>query len=157
MVWRAGIDLNPLDVTDPDDMNWLSCLVWPGEGERAGRLAAAIDIAREDPPPVVRGDLVDQLAETAAQAPPDATLVVFHSAVLAYLTPERRTQFAEAVSALGAEWLSNEASRVLSHLPGFPDELPASDPGPAPFLLTRGGQEAPAFTDSHGAWIHWFA
>ena len=29
-VWRAGIDLNPLDVADPDDVHWLSCLVWPG-------------------------------------------------------------------------------------------------------------------------------
>jgi hypothetical protein len=55
VVWRAGIDLNPLDVADPDDMHWLSCLVWPGEGERAGRLAAAISIARGDPPRVVRG------------------------------------------------------------------------------------------------------
>ncbi|HXP56639.1 MAG TPA: DUF2332 domain-containing protein [Streptosporangiaceae bacterium] len=157
VVWRAGIDLNPLDVTDPDDMHWLSCLVWPGEGERAGRLAAAIGMAREDPPRIVRGDLVDQLAETAAQAPPAATLVVFHSAVLAYLTPERRTEFAEAVGAVGAVWLSNEAPRVLSHLPGFPAELPAPDPGPSPFLLTRDGREALAFTDGHGAWIRWLA
>lgn len=156
-VWRAGIDLNPLDVADPDDMHWLACLVWPGEGERAARLAEAIDVAREDPPRIVRGDLVDQLAQTAAQAPPAATLVVFHSAVLAYLTPERRTEFAEAVSALGAEWLSNEAGGVLSHLPGFPVDLPAPDPGPAPFLLTRGGREALAYTDGHGAWFRWLA
>lgn len=157
VVWRAGIDLNPLDVTDPDDMRWLSCLVWPGEGERAGRLAAAIDIARKDPPRIVRGDLVDRLAETAAEAPPEATLVVFHSAVLAYLTHERRAEFAEAVSALGAVWLSNESPRVLSHLPGFPRELPAPDPGPAPFLLSSGSREALAFVDGHGAWIRWFA
>jgi len=47
VVWRAGIDLNPLDVADPDDVQWLSCLVWPGEGDRAERLAAAI---RTGPP-----------------------------------------------------------------------------------------------------------
>jgi hypothetical protein len=157
VAWRAGIDLNPLDVTDPDDVHWLSCLVWPGEGDRAERLGAAIELARLDPPPIVRGDLVDRLAETAAGAPSEATLVVFHSAVLAYLTPERRAQFAEAVRALGAVWLSNEAPGVLSHLPGFPSDLPAPDPGPAPFLLTRGGREPLAFVDGHGAWIRWFA
>ena len=27
--WRAGLDLNPLDVTREDDVRWLSCLVWP--------------------------------------------------------------------------------------------------------------------------------
>jgi hypothetical protein len=43
--WRAGLDLNPLDVTRDDDVRWLSCLVWPGEGDRAERLAAAIATA----------------------------------------------------------------------------------------------------------------
>src|SRR5215468_4957915 len=40
IAWRAGLDLNPLDVTDDDDVHWLSCLVWPGEGDREARLAA---------------------------------------------------------------------------------------------------------------------
>ncbi len=36
VAWRAGLDLNPLDVRDDDDMRWLECLVWPGEtGRRA--------------------------------------------------------------------------------------------------------------------------
>ena len=36
--WRAGIDLNPLDVTDPEDVRWLETLIWP---EQEDRLAAA--------------------------------------------------------------------------------------------------------------------
>lgn len=76
VVWRAGIDINPVDVTDADDARWLSCLVWPGEGDRAERRAAATDLARCDPPHLVRGDLAEQLAETAADAPEEATLVV---------------------------------------------------------------------------------
>ena len=156
VVWRAGIDLNPLDVTDPDDVRWLSCLVWPGEGDRAERLAAAIEVARRDPPRLVRGDLVDRLAETAVGAPRQATLVVFHSAVLAYVSPSRRAEFAHAVNRLGAVWLSQEGPTVLSGLPGFPRELPT--PATAdPFLLTRGGRDPLAYADAHGAWIHWLA
>ena len=34
VAWRAGIDLNPLDVNRPDDVAWLSCLVWPGQADR---------------------------------------------------------------------------------------------------------------------------
>src|SRR3984957_1261235 len=49
--WRAGLDLNPLDVTCEDDVRWLSCLVWPGESDRQDRLAAAIATARPAPPP----------------------------------------------------------------------------------------------------------
>jgi len=55
IAWRAGLDLNPLDVTCEDDVRWLSCLVWPGESDRQDRLAAAIASARRDPPPVHRG------------------------------------------------------------------------------------------------------
>jgi hypothetical protein len=151
VVWRAGIDLNPLDVTDPDDVRWLSCLVWPGEGDRAERLAAAIDLARRDPPRLIRGDLAERLAETAAGAPPDATLVVFHSAVLAYVSSQKRAEFARAVTALGAVWLAQEDPGVLSGLPG----APPAPPGPTPFLLTRDGQQPLAYVDGHGTWIHW--
>jgi hypothetical protein len=157
VAWRSGIDLNPLDVTDPDDVRWLSCLVWPGEGDRAERLAAAVELARRDPPRVVRGDLTGQLAETAAGAPRDATLVVFHSAVLAYVTKRRRAEFAHAVTALGAVWLSQEDPNVLADLPGFPAGLPAPDSGPTTFLLTRGGRHPLAYADGHGTWIRWLA
>jgi Uncharacterized protein conserved in bacteria (DUF2332) len=44
--WRAGLDLNPLDVTREDDVRWLSCLVWPGEGDRAQRYLAGQRAAR---------------------------------------------------------------------------------------------------------------
>jgi hypothetical protein len=155
VAWRAGIDINPLDVTDPDDVRWLSCLVWPGEGDRAERLTAAIDLARRDPPRLIRGDLTEQLAKTAAGAPKEATLVVFHSAVLAYVSPGRRAEFGQAVTALGSVWLAQEDPRVLSGLPGFPRLLPAPEPGPTSFLLTRGGREALAYADGHGTWIRW--
>ncbi|HEY5018246.1 MAG TPA: DUF2332 domain-containing protein, partial [Streptosporangiaceae bacterium] len=41
VAWRAGLDLNPLDVTADDDVRWLECLLWPGEAGRPERLAAA--------------------------------------------------------------------------------------------------------------------
>jgi hypothetical protein len=157
VAWRAGIDLNPLDVRDPDDVRWLECLVWPGEGDRAERLAAAIEAARPDPPQLVRGDLVHRLAETAAGAPAAATLVVFHSAVLAYLTPDRRAEFAAAVRGLDAVWLSIESPAILAPLPGAPAGLPAPDPGPTPAVLVRDGRQALAYVDGHGTWIRWFS
>src|ERR1700730_4136278 len=49
IAWRAGLDLNPLDITRDDDVRWLSCLVWPGETGRRKRLAAAGASPRPDP------------------------------------------------------------------------------------------------------------
>lgn len=148
IVWRAGLDLNPLDVTDADAVRWLTCLVWPGEGDREQRLAAAIATARRDPPPVHRGDLLTDLPALAAQVPAGATLVIYHSAVLAYVAPRKRRLFAGTVRALPAVWLSNEGPAVLPDV-----SLPAHDG--APLVLVRSGHTPVAFADGHGSWLHW--
>lgn len=153
VVWRAGIDLNPLDVTDEDDVAWLRCLIWPGQAEREERLGAAVTVARRDPPRLVRGDLIDQLPALAAEAPQGATLVVFHSAVLAYIEESRRREFAAAVRQLDGVWLSNEAPDVL---PGVSTRLPPTT-RPSPFVLVRGGDTALALTDPHGSWVDWLS
>lgn len=113
IVWRAGIDLNPIDVASPDNVAWLETLVWPEHAERQERLRAALEIAAADPPRIVAGDAVDDLKSLASDAPPDATLVVFHSAVLSYLSRENRHRFAATVGQLDAVWISNEGSGVL--------------------------------------------
>jgi len=146
--WRAGLDLNPLDVTSDDDMRWLSCLVWPGEGDRAQRLSAAIAAARRSPPPVHRGDLLTDLPALVAQAPADATVVVYHSAVLAYVSPEDRERFAGIVRGLDAVWFSNEA-------PGVVPGVPLSNHDDGTFVLGRDGRQALARTDGHGDWVEW--
>jgi hypothetical protein len=152
IVWRAGLDLNPLDVTCEEDVRWLSCLVWPGEGDRRERLDAAVVSARRDPPAVYRGDLLTDLPALAAQAPPEATLVIYHSAVLAYVAAEDRRRFAETIRSLGAIWLSNEAPGVIAdtsvHMPVRPEHNGA-------FLLVRDGRTSLAFTDGHGTWLQW--
>jgi hypothetical protein len=147
ITWRAGLDLNPLDVTSEDDVRWLSCLVWPGEGDRGQRLAAAIASARRDPPAVHRGDLLTDLPALAAQAPRDATMVIYHTSVLYYVAPDKREQVASAVRSLGAIWLSNEAPGILAGTAG-----PALDGHMC--VLARDGHPI-AYTDSHGTWLQW--
>lgn len=108
VVWRAGIDQSPIDVRDADGVKWLETLIWPEQRDRVVRLHAAAGIAAADPPHLRRGDLVELLASTAEWAPSDATLVVFHSAVLSYLDSERREEFRRIVGDLNAVWVSNE-------------------------------------------------
>ena len=148
VIWRAGLDINPLDVNNDDDVRWLGCLLWPGEGDREQRLASAVATVRRDPPPVHRGDLLDDLPALAAQAPAGATLVIFHSAVLAYVAPADRERFAQTVRGLAAVWLSNEA-------PGVVPGLPHTRFREGTFVLGHGGRTPLAFTDGHGTWLHW--
>ncbi|MBR7831719.1 DUF2332 domain-containing protein [Actinospica durhamensis] len=124
IVWRAGLDLNPLDVTDPADLAWLEALIWPEQDDRRQRLRSAAAIAAADPPTLIRGDLVDDLAHLVARAPADATLVVFHTSVLYQLPAARRSLFLNAVRAQPGHWISVEAPDVVTFagLPMPPDQ-----------------------------------
>jgi hypothetical protein len=150
VVWRAGLDLNPLSVALDDDVRWLQALVWPGEGERGALLDKAITVARCDPPRVVKGDLRRDLAALAAEAPKGATLVIFHTAVLAYVSEATdRRAFAQSVRDLGAQWVSNESTRLFEG-PELMQRLAGR------FLLTLNG-EPKAHTEAHGTTIDWIA
>ncbi|HEY7074887.1 MAG TPA: DUF2332 domain-containing protein [Solirubrobacteraceae bacterium] len=148
VAWRAGLDLEPVDVHDEDSVAWLEALVWPGEGDRLALLRQALAVARADPPRVVAGDLRRDLPALAAEAPRDATLVVFHTAVLSYVAdPAERRAFARTVRALGATWVANEGPDVLTE--------PAGEPWPrGRFRLTCDGRPV-AWTDPHGTTIDW--
>ena len=77
VAWRAGLDLDPIDLGDEAEIRWLEALVWPGEEYRLPRLRAAIEVARAHPPRLVKGDLRTDLRALASEAPGGATLVVF--------------------------------------------------------------------------------
>ncbi len=150
VVWRAGLDLNPLDVTDPADVAWLEALIWPEHTDRRARLRAAAAIAAADPPLLVRGDLVDDLPALAAQAPADATLVVFHSSVLYQVPPDRRTRFTGAVTRLPGHWIAVEAPEVLPY-----DNLPRAPDTTLHNVLALDGTPL-AWTQGHGQSMTWF-
>jgi hypothetical protein len=153
IVWRAGIDLEPIDLGDADAVGWLEALVWPDQPQRLERLREAVAVARADPPLLIRGDLIERLADVAAAAPRDATLVVFHTAVLAYLDPLRREEFGHAVAALGAHWISNEGADVISDL----RVAPALAPKLSRSFVIAQDRSPVALADPHGAWIEWIA
>jgi hypothetical protein len=151
VVWRAGLDLHPLSVTDTADVAWLDALIWPEHDHRRARLRAAAAVAAADPPHLIRGDLVDDLPALAAQAPPGATLVVFHTSVLYQVPDARRTVFTELVRGLPGHWISVEAPDVvpLGPLPPPPDDTLHN-------VLALDGVPL-AWARGHGEALTWFA
>ncbi len=151
VAWRAGLDLEPLDVTDDDHVRWLDALIWPEHPERRERLRAAVEIARADPPRLVRGDLLTDLTPLAAEAPPDATLVVMHSAVLPYVAPDDRAAFVATVRGLPAHWISNEAPGVLPEV----DRRLGVEPATAMRTVLALDGEPVALAGGHGQTLEW--
>ena len=153
MTWRAGLDLDPVDISDPNQAAWLEALVWPEQRDRLAKLRAAMRIAAENKPRVVKGDLRTDLARLVAEAPKNATLVIFHTAVLAYIRSQSdREEFARSVKSLCDFWISNESPRVLPEIAAR-----AGKQGPkGRFLMSVNGVPV-GWTDPHGASLDWIS
>lgn len=154
VAWRAGLDRRPLNLANDEEIRWLEALVWPGEEYRIPRLRAAIEVARAHPPRLIVGDLRRDLQRLAAEAPRDATLVIYHTAVLAYVgEAQQRVAFARSVAGVGGIWVANEG---IESIPGAPSE-PFGEPARQDAFLLCVDGEPVAWVDSHGTWIEWRA
>ena len=162
VVHRGGVDLNPLDLSDPDTAAWLETLVWPEHEDRRARLAAACAVVADEPVDLVRGDLLTGLDEAVArarEAAPEETLVILHSAVIAYLDEEGRRRWPEVVTTVvervrteggRAHWISNEGEQVLA---GVSATARCPRPG-ADFCLALDGG-ALGWAHGHGRTLTW--
>ncbi|CAM3177242.1 DUF2332 domain-containing protein [Nocardioides dubius] len=152
--WRGGIDLNPLDVANPDHVAWLENLIFPEHQDRRDRLREAVRIARREPVEVVRGDLLAELPGLLERVPGSLTPVVFHTAVIAYLEPDDRERFAAMMRELVAEgrchWVSNEGANVLASVTASAGAIEVGNR----FVLGIDGR-AVALTQSHGRALDW--
>jgi len=149
--WRAGLDISPLDPSVPEDARWLHACLWPDQPERHARLEAAIGVAREHPVKVRRGDALTDLPGLIAEAPEDALVCVFHTAVLLYFTREQIGELNARLQAVGRDvaWVAGEAPGILTeYSPGKPLHfvLSAGRPGA---LVPRGHM------GHHGGWLEW--
>lgn len=151
IVWRAGIDLDPLDARDPRDRAWLQGLVWPGESGRQERIAAALDVVAADPPLLVRGDAGEQVATLAASAPAEATLVITTPGVLAHIPWAQRHALIDQLQSLPARWITIDAPGL--HSAWTPPVDADTWPG---FVVALDGEVRGA-ADPLGRWWEWRA
>ncbi|MFC7789094.1 DUF2332 family protein [Microbacterium sp. MAHUQ-60] len=151
IVWRAGVDLAPIDVLRAADRDWMAALTWPGEHERAERIAGAVAIAQTAPPLLLAGDADARLDELIASVPPGATPVVTTPGMLVYLPRAERAALIARIRASGARWVTIDA-------PGLHDGWrhridPADFDG---FAVGLDG-EVLADADPLGRWWEWRA
>jgi hypothetical protein len=148
----VGVDLNPIDVLDPDGRRWLEALVWPENHYQRALLAAALDLTATDPPPIHRGDAIDVLPLIAPTLPAGEPRVVFHSATRIHVPADRLEAFDAAIASLGQDgplwWLSVEEA---------PDPDPRPDPtryGAALQLRAPDGERRTlAVVEGHLRWV----
>ncbi len=159
--WRVGLERAPVDLRDREQLDWLIACVWPDHRERLARAEQALDALAADPPRVVGGDMVDDLAALIAEAPAEMLVTVVTSWAAAYLRPTDRERLAEVMRAASFDrpivWLSMEAPGVAVGIdtPTFVVESPTSPSLVGTLRFDQGAVEATTFgwTHPHGAWF----
>lgn len=147
--YRVGVDVNPLDITRSDDVTWLRALVFPDHVWRHERLEDAIELAREDPPELVQGDMIQELDAVLSSAPAASTLCVFSTHTL-YQLPDAD------VRALRDELLEYSLQRPIHWLSGDPSM--ETDHRSYRYCRLEGGdvdEIGLAEYKSYGEWVRW--
>jgi hypothetical protein len=147
---RVGIDIAPVDLTTNDGARLLESFVWADQTERLERLRQAVATLLEEPPQLVRGDVVEELPRVLAGRRAGALTVVYQTAVLGYLPRERKERVYEALDAAAAE---SPLAYVGTHAPATGDETYQA----VAIRVWPDEREAVAHADFHGAWLEWLA
>ena len=146
-----GVDIAPVDVSDPAAAERLQAYVWIDAVERQARLADKIAMVREHGVALDSGDAADWIEVRLAE-PQEAgvTRVLMHSVVWQYLGEGGQARIRSAMHAAGARatedrplgWVMMEPNRDLHRhevrVRGWPGDRP---------------MEVVALTHAHGAWV----
>jgi hypothetical protein len=161
VVSRIGIDLNPVDPSDPADARWLRACLWPDQPERIARLDAAIALAARHERTLLPGDALERLPDAFAMVPNGALPVVMTTWALAYFSHEDRLRFLRRLDERAARgplaWVSAEGVGIAPAVPTMGDSRMAAHSvvgiavadGPA-LRVDAVGRCHP-----HGQWLEW--
>lgn len=152
VVERAGCDLAPVDLADPDRALRLQAYIWADQPDRLDRLRAAIAVASDHPPQVETADAGVWALRMTPPRPGMAT-VLYHSVVWSYLPPDTRAQIEQAIRTAG------EAARPDRPFAWLRMEPNMGDPNAAMAVTLTvwpgGEQHNLARVHPHGAKVLW--
>ena len=149
--WSQGIDLNPLDLNNPENVLWLRALIWPEHEKRAQQLERAVEIALKKNPTVAAGDALELLPDMMELIDDDLPLCVYHSFTLSFASKGLRDKLESILSSAsnkrGMHWISFEWTKD-SETPFL--ELTM-------FERMKKSERKLARAQAHGEWLEWLS
>jgi hypothetical protein len=156
---RIGIDLYPLDPSNPEDVLWLRACLWPEQPERAARFDDVLrEMTRWPYATRLQGPALERIDEALDLCTPDAVPVIFHSWVAAYFSPEDQVHWRERImnhSRNRALWIYLEHPWAVKGLEPPATSAKAPRSGAAQIVVCEVGAD-PAhwgWAHPHGRWI----
>ncbi len=104
VIARAGVDRDPVDLSDPAEIERLTAYVWADQTLRLKRIGHALGIAAQFPCTLVRGDIVDWVRERLAMPQTEGvTRIFFHSITFMYLPKDAQDAVQAMLDEAGAK------------------------------------------------------
>lgn len=107
IVSRAACDLNPLDMSDPEQVLRLKCYTWADQPDRLDRLDAAIRLAQRNQTKVDTAEALEWLTQKLASRPKTGLTVIYHSVFLIYPPREVIAEIMQTIEEVGAQATEN--------------------------------------------------
>lgn len=145
---RRGVDLNPLDPTEPADELRLLSYLWPDQPERQRITRAAVALSSGAPD---KGDAIDWLEQRVTNALPGQTHLIYSTIAWQYFPAAAQARGTALIEAAGAK------ATDASPLAWFAMEADEAGPGAALTLRLWPGDLRLSFgrIDFHGRWVEW--
>ncbi len=143
---RDGIDLNPIDLSNPDQLLWQRALIWPEHRERHRQLIEARAELDESPVRLHRGDATELLPGLLMEITDDMAPVVYSTITLYQFPRASLRRLSDGMAAYSRERPVWQVALEGVHPPSL--------------TLTRyrdgsGESELLARASPHGWWIEW--
>ncbi len=146
---RVGLELNPVDLGNADDRDWLRALIWPDQMARLNRLDRAIALFAQGRPEIRAGDALALLPDALAAVPPDRAPVVYHTIAVYQFSREMKEALENILIVAGLRrpvWrlsFEYDGSRYVLSLTQYRD----------------GARQTKTWANCHphGTWLEWLA
>ena len=142
---RDGIDLDPVDLANPDQLLWLRALIWPEHLERHQQLIDAVAEFEHNDIRMHAGDASRVLPALIETIPLDHAMVVYSTIALYQFPRESRQRIAATLAGASAT------------RPVWQIALEGNDPELSITRYQNGVDETELLADAspHGWWIEW--
>jgi hypothetical protein len=146
---QIGIEIEPVDVSDPDNVNWLKALIWPDQHDRVDLLDAALALLRKGPPRIIKGDCTEKIPQIVREMPRSEPVCLLFSHSANQVFKEGRKELTFLLEGL------SDARKIFEISIGHFEE------GAPELILSEyengrtKSEERLATTHPHGNWIRW--
>lgn len=147
---RIGVDLQPVDIKNAEDVIWLRSLIFPNHEERIKLFTQAIETAQKDPPQMIAGDAVQVLPQLLSSYNDNLAICLLFS----FSSYQMFSQGRDSLRKFLME-LSNGRAVFEVSIGNFGNKIPQIIL--AEYQGGQGEEQTVGTCHLHGNWIEWKA